>query len=297
MSDNFLKCSIGVIVYNEVSNIRSLLNSLLDQKLEKVSISEIIVVSSACTDGTDNVVSEYAKKYDFIKLIQEPARNGKSAAINLFLKAAKEDLLIIESGDTIPQSDTIEKLIIPFTDPTIGMTGGRPSPVNKTDNFIGYSVHLLWNLHHRMALLSPKLGEMIAFRKVFSGIPAKSAVDEASIEALIHEKGLKLKYIPNAIIINKGPETLKEFISQRKRIAIGHLWLKNNQHYKVSSQSGSILLKITIAEIAENPAQIIKIFGTILIEFYSRFLGYWDYKYRKKNPFTWEIAKSTKKLD
>jgi hypothetical protein len=43
-----------------------------------------------------------------------------------------------------------------------------------------------------MALISPKLGEMIAFRKVMKSIPKDSAVDEASIEATSKNKGINL---------------------------------------------------------------------------------------------------------
>lgn len=291
-----IRLSVGVIVYNEAQNIRKLLKALIDQELENVDLLEIIVVSSACTDGTDDIVREYENQYSYVKLITEKERNGKSSAINLFLQEAKGDVVVIESGDTLPCDDVLEKLVAPFLDEKIGMTGGRPSPINTSDTFIGYSVNLLWKLHHKMAMQSPKLGEMIAFRKIFDKIPVKSAVDEASIESIIRENNLKLKYVPDAIVFNKGPETISDFILQRKRIMIGHLWLKDKYHYEVVSQNSLLLLKITLIEMSHKPRKIPWIFGTVLLEIYSRFLGWYDYKIKKKNPFKWEIAKTTKKL-
>jgi len=292
-----LKCSIGVIVYNEEANIEKLLDALLSQELHQVQIKEIIVVSSACIDGTDNIVKKYGSKNKKIKLITEPERRGKSSAINKFIAASKSDLLIIESGDTIPAKDTVEKLIIPFKESEIGMTGGRPKPENDPRTFIGYSVNLLWNLHHEMALISPKLGEMITFRRIFEQIPDESAVDEASIEAIMRDNGLKLKYIPDAIIHNKGPENIKDFIIQRRRIESGHLWLKQMQKYSVSSQNSGLLLNLALNEIKRNPGKIFFMIGTAIIEIWSRFLGWFDFKIKKKNPFKWDIADSTKKLD
>ena len=291
-----LKCSIGIIVHNEASNIAKLLNALLNQELEKVIIAEIIVVSSASTDGTDEIVRKYVDKYPKISLITEPERRGKSSAINKFIKAASSDILIIESGDTIPAKDTVEKFVIPFFSEKTGMTGGRPVPENDPGTFVGYSVNLLWKLHHKMAMISPKLGEMVAFRKIFNEIPEKSAVDEASIEALMREKGLELKYIPDAIVHNKGPENLKDFIKQRRRIASGHIWLKETENYSVASQNRNILLKLAVSEILENPFKVFFLIGTILVEIYSRIMGWFDLKIKKKNPFKWEIAKSTKNL-
>lgn len=293
---NKLLCSIGIIVYNEAQNIGTLLERVTSESYPDVEINEIIVVSSASTDGTDEIVEYYEKHDTRVRLITEKERKGKSSAINVFLKNSKNELLIIESGDTIPAKGTIRKLILPFNDPKVGMTGGRPVPVNSSITFSGYAVNLLWKLHHKMALKSPKLGEMIAFRKVFTAIPPESAVDEASIEAEINKQQLSKIYISDAIIHNKGPEELSGFIKQRKRIETGHLWLIKKHDYQVISQKKSVLLSLMLEEIMEHPKDILKIFSVMLFESYSRLLGRIDFYIKRKNPFAWEIIDSTKDL-
>ena len=291
-----IKCSVGVFAHNEAGNIIPLLEAIENQELQATEICEIIVVSSASTDGTDQLVSSFAETHKNVKLLTQAKREGKSSAINLFLANMQEAIAVIISGDVIPDRKTIEKLVSAFRDPDIGATGGRPVPVNSETTILGYIVHLLWRLHHRMALISPKLGEMIAFRKVMDSIPKDSAVDEASIEAIIREKGLKLKYIPSAIIRNKGAENLTDHIKQRRRIQNGHLWLKDHQHYKVVSQDSGILLKVIIQELQDRPKSVFKLILAILLEIYCRLLGSWDYYVQGKNPFTWDIASSTKNL-
>lgn len=291
-----IHCSIGVIVYNEADNIGKLLGSLQKQVLQSVVIDEIIVVSSACTDGTDDIVREYIKKDSRIKLVTEAERNGKSSAINRFIENTSSEILVIESGDTIPEADTIERMVGVFSDKKIGMSGGRPYPENSRKSAIGKAVHILWELHHKMALESPKLGEMVAFRNVIDSIPEKSAVDEASIEALIRDAGYKLVYVPQALVYNKGPENWKEFISQRRRIASGHIWLKDQQSYSVSSQNGLLLLRLAFDHILLKPLDTPYIIITAFVEIYSRIMGWWDLKVLRKNPFKWDIAKSTKKM-
>jgi poly-beta-1,6-N-acetyl-D-glucosamine synthase len=291
-----IRCSLGVFAYNEAGNIIHLLDALCNQKLERVEIVEIIVVSSASKDGTDELVADYALKSPHIRLIRQPKREGKSSAINLFLKEAVSDILVVISGDVIPAEDTIEKLVSSFSDPRIGATGGRPVPVNDPKTFMGYAVHLLWRLHHRMALISPKLGEMIAFRKLMDAIPADSAVDEASIEAIVREHRLRLRYIPEAIIHNKGPLNLKDFVKQRRRIQNGHLWLIRKQHYKVISQQGGTLSRILLSEVLEFPLSAPKVAVVMALEIYCRMLGSYDFYIKGRNPFAWEISQSTKKL-
>ncbi|MBW6515127.1 MAG: glycosyltransferase [Candidatus Cloacimonetes bacterium] len=294
---NQLRCSIGILIHNEAENIGKLLKALLNQKLEKVEIAEIIVISSDSTDGSDDIVKRYSGINPIVKLITEKERRGKSAAINTFLKEAKEDLILISSGDVIPEEITIEKMIEPFIDSSIGMTGAHPIPVNKTDSFVGYWVHLQWQLHHLIALQSPKLGEMVAFRNIMTSIPEDSAVDEASIEAIITENGFKLFYVPEAIVYNKGPESIMDFIKQRRRIAAGHLWLKRRNSYHVSTNQPQLLLSVLWDEIKRNPWKLHFVILIVILEIWSRFLGWYDLTILKKNPFKWDIINSTKKVN
>ena len=291
MQTTKLKCSIGVMAHNEENNISIVLNTLLLQRLKTVEIDEIIVISSGSTDNTNTIVQSLSEKNDKIKLFTQKERRGKSSAINLFLLKAKNDILVLVSADVIPGSNTVENLVTPFNNSTIGMTGGRIIPANESTDFVGFSVNLLWKLHHKMSVFKPKLGEMVAFRKVFDSIPRESAVDEASIEALITKAGLRCMYVADAVIHNQGPQILEDFIKQRKRIATGHLWLKNNQNYNVTSNSVSLLIGLYLQECVENPKDIIYITGTAKLEIYCRFLGWFDYYIRQSNPYIWEMIK------
>ncbi|MDP8220172.1 MAG: glycosyltransferase [Candidatus Stygibacter frigidus] len=291
-----IRCEIGLIVYNEADNIGRLIQALEQQELDQVVIDRIIVVSSACHDGTDDIVREKMKLNDRIELITEAERNGKSAAINKFLAVAKSEILIVESGDTLPAKDTIEKLVRAFADKNIGATGGRPVPENNRKGLTGHLVHILWEMHHLMALKSPKLGEMIAFRNIFPAIPSHSAVDEASIEAIILEHGLALQYVDDAIVYNKGPEKFSEYLSQRRRIASGHLWLKDNQQYNVASQDSGLLFRIMKKQFRDRPGEWFYLILSIKVEILSRFLGWWDLNILRKNPFKWDIAATSKNI-
>jgi biofilm PGA synthesis N-glycosyltransferase PgaC len=286
--------SIGICVYNEERNIRSLLNSLLNQKTTK-HIKEIIVVSSACTDKTNEIIeNDFLKFNQNIVLLKQEKREGKASAVNLFLEHACGDIVVVESGDTIPAQDTVENLIEPFNNPKIGMVGGRPIPVNDPNTFMGFTVHLLWDLHHKLALKHPKLGELVAFRKnLIQRIPNDTAVDEAFIEALIKEKGYELKYVPSAVVYNKGPETISDFLKQRRRIFAGHIHLKKTNGYTPSSMKLNIL-KLVLESIKFNPKEILWLLGAMLLEFYGRLLGSYDLFIKNKNPFIWDIANTTK---
>ena len=43
---------------------------------------------------------------------------------------------------------------------------------------------------------------------------------------------------PDAVVLNKGPETVDDFLKQRRGIFAGHIYLKETLGYKVSTMSG-----------------------------------------------------------
>jgi len=287
--------SLGIMAYNEQENIGRLLQSILNQSLPHDYLKEIFVVASGCTDRTEDIVLNFIQKDNRIKLLRQSQREGKASAINFFLSNASGDIFILESGDTVPAEGTLNKLVSPFKDPTIGMTGARPVPVNSKTTFIGFCVHLMWSLHHTIALTSPKLGELIAFRNFVTQIPMDTAVDEASIEAIVKKNGYKLCYVPDAILSNKGPENFKDFIKQRRRIATGHKHLLHKENYQVSTANPLVILSILLKEHSWNFKHTLWTLGAIALEMISRTLGNYDFYIKKKNPYKWDIATSTKK--
>ena len=291
-----ITCSIGIMAYNEEANIGQLLDALIKQNLSVCSIIEIFVVASGSVDRTEDIVRDCMQIDKRIKLLTQEKREGKASAINLFLSMTKGDICVLESGDTIPEKHTIEKLASPFVDTDIGMTGARPVPVNRNDSFIGYSVNLLWRLHHRISLKHPKLGELVAFRNIVKEIPNDTAVDEASIEAIITDADYRLKYIGDALVYNKGPENLTDFLKQRRRIAAGHLHLKLSEGYTVSTQSWERIIRPFIKEVDWRGVEIFWSIGTVFLEILGRVLGYYDFYIKKRNPFIWDIAGSTKEV-
>jgi len=217
----------------------------------------------------------------------------------MFLKHATSPVVVLIGADVIPETGAIESLCAPFKDPSIGMVGGRPVPVNDPNTFMGHAIHLLWRLHDRVARISPKLGEVIAFRNVISGIPANSAVDEISIQALISQLGYRLIYEPDCVVYNKGPLTIRDFLKQRRRIYAGHLKVLTQQNYKASTMKIGPIARQLIAcrdFTMSNPQQVIWTFFTIFLEAVARVQGYYDF-WGKREHHIWQMVDSTKDLE
>ena len=285
-----IHCSVGVTAYNEEANIGSLLAALSDQHLHEVEIDEIIVVASACTDRTVVIVREQMARDPRIKLIEQERREGKTSAINLFLQAATTDICVLESGDTLPHEYAVEHMVRMFRDPQVGMVGAQKVAVNTPDHIVGLLSHLRLRMEHELCLEIPRLGEMIAFRKVFDQIPPDVAMDEAFVEALVVRNGMQVRYAPDAIVYNTGPTTVSDFVRQRRRNHAGHLYLKHKYGYAVSSIDNGRVGRIAFKELWGIVRLAWVLFLLAVIEGWSRVLGWYDYAIKRERHVVWNMA-------
>jgi poly-beta-1,6-N-acetyl-D-glucosamine synthase len=291
-----IKCSMGIMAHNEEANIGRLLEALISQRLKNVTLTEIIVVASGCTDNTEGIVLDWGKRDPRIRLITQEKRAGKAVAINEYLPKAQERIIVLCSADLLPEPDALERLVLPFADPEVGMSTSHPVPVNDPGRFMGFAAHMLWGLHHTINLTTFKSGEMIAFRKIFERIPYHTAVDEASIEPVVRGQGYGVRYVADAIVHNKGPETLADFLRQRRRIYAGHLAVRDTLGYTVSTMNARRIFALLLRNLDWRPKQFVWTWSIVGLEAYGRLLGMRDYK-KRRNHQVWEIATSTKQLE
>lgn len=289
-----LGCSVGIMAYNEEKNIANAIETIVTQPLTHGRITELIVVASGCTDRTPEIVAGIGRDDPRVRLITQERRLGKASAINLFVSAAQSPVLLMVSADVLVTERTIDMLLRHFQDPGVGMVGGHPIPVNDETTFLGHSVHLLWRLHDRLARLSPKLGEVVAFRNVVPSIPPDTAVDEISIQALITQLGYRLVYEPEAVVYNHGPTTVSDFLRQRRRIHAGHLRVRRQQGYAASTMSVSRIARAMLGSGSfASPRTVWWTVGTIGLEATARGLGRYD-SLRRRPHHVWETVTTTK---
>lgn len=289
-----LECSIGIMAYNEATNIADAIASILQQRVPSCTVAEVIVVASGCTDATVPIVSAIAARDRRVRLVTQEHREGKASAINCFLAMARSPIAVLASADVRVKDGALDALLRNFCDPTVGMVGGRPVPVNNECSLLGHTVHLMWRMHDQVARGEPKLGEMVAFRTVIPQIPVDTPVDEISIQALIMQIGYRLVYEPAAIIHNRGPATVADFLRQRRRIYAGHLLVRRQQGYAAATMDTRRLVR-TLVQLApfSTPRTAAWTAGAVGLEALARGLGYYDYLRRRSHQI-WQIAPTTK---
>lgn len=290
--------AIGIMAYNEERNVAALLDSVLAQTAAP-QIARIVVVASGCTDRTCDIVKRYQQLEPRVVLIEEPDRAGKIAAVNKFLLTATEEILMISGADLILEATTVAQLVQPFDDPEVGMTGPRVVPLNRDDTFFGFASNLMWSLHHEVSLRDPKMGELIAFRNVFRRLNPSAICDELSVHQLVRSAGYRVAYAPLAVVRNKGPETLADFVSQRLHCIVGNLAIMSDHNMPVSTMRMLPVLRVAMPFARRHWNRLHWVAGTALLELYCRAkarLGYRS-KSAQRELRLWEPVSSTKSLN
>jgi len=288
----------GVMACNEEQTIGPLLEALLASRPAGEPIERITVVSSACRDRTNEIVRSFSARDPRVALIAEPERRGKSAAINSFLASRPPgtDVTVIASADVLPEPGATDAIVASFADPAVGMAGGRPVPRNEGNTLLDRMARLMWHLHDCVARRSPKLGELVALRSsLVESLDEASPVDESSLEALVRARGGRLVYVASAVVGNRGPATLREWMSQRRRIAFGHLWLRRRTGYAVSTGSGADVLPVWLSEVLPHPSRWLPGLALAATEVLARLEARRDFRRGGQDYTIWTIAASTKK--
>ena len=147
-----MKVSIITIVYNNVANIETCLQSVLSQTYNNI---EYIIVDGGSVDGTVEIIRKYHETYKNISVISEKD-NGLYNALNKGIKMATGDIIGILHSDDLFYSKTVLSEIVSFFNSTHadvvyanGMYIDRNNVNNikriyKSSKFRSYFLHYGW---------------------------------------------------------------------------------------------------------------------------------------------------------
>ncbi len=137
--------SISLPAYNEEGQIRGAVESLLALDYP-AGRKQILVVSDASTDATDDIVREYADRG--VELLRMPARGGKTAGENAAAAHLRGEIVVNTDASIRIRPDALKPLVACFADPSVGVASGRDVSVARTDEdrnageagYVGYEM-------------------------------------------------------------------------------------------------------------------------------------------------------------
>lgn len=105
------KLSIILPAYNEAGTIEGTISGILSK--QHLTDYELIVVESASTDGTAEIVNKF-NNYPNVRVITQEKASGKGNAVRTGLKAAKGGIILIQDADNEYDINDYDALIEPI---------------------------------------------------------------------------------------------------------------------------------------------------------------------------------------
>lgn len=182
------------------------------------------------TDGSDDSTPELLKKYTYVSVLHEPARNGKIAAMNRGMKHVTTPIVIFSDGNTNLGKDSIKEIVRLFRDPTVGCVSGEKRIYSKdADAAAGAGEGMYWKYESQLKKWDAELysvvgaaGELFAIRtELWQEVEKDTLLDDFMISLRVAMKGNTIQYNPEAYAIENASANVKEELKRKIRISAG----------------------------------------------------------------------------
>jgi cellulose synthase/poly-beta-1,6-N-acetylglucosamine synthase-like glycosyltransferase len=219
------RVSITVPVYNEARQIRDTIESLLriDYPAER---RQILFVSDASSDGTDQVIAEYSARG--VELLRMPERGGKTAGENAARALLIGDIIINTDASIRIRPDAVKPLVRRFADPTVGVSTGRDVSTghHEDDGNVGESGYVgyeMWvrDLETKAGGIVGASGSLYAIRRDLHQHLLPSALSRDFASALVaRESGYRAVSVPEAACVVPRTTSLRKEYRRKVRTMV-----------------------------------------------------------------------------
>lgn len=214
--------SIVISAYNEAAVIREKLENTLaiDYPADRL---EVVVVSDASTDGTDEIVREYEARG--VRLERQQERRGKTAGLNTAVPRLRGEIVVFSDANAMYRPDAVRKLIRNFADPEVGCVTGEARYVDGSRTAADIGERTYWDYEVRLKALESALGSLVGGdgaiyairRELWQTLP-ETAINDFLNPLQIVAKGYRAVYEPEAICFEETAGRMGREFRRRVRI-------------------------------------------------------------------------------
>jgi poly-beta-1,6-N-acetyl-D-glucosamine synthase len=287
--------SVIITTYKEPKTITKAIQKILPQ----LNIYDELLVTAPDTK-TINVAKKIIDKR--IKIIKDKGK-GKPAALNLAVKKAKGNIIILTDGDVFVNKIAIKEILKPFKDKKTGAVSGHPISIDSKNNRLGFWAYLLTSVAHEIRLekMTSKdrffcTGYLFAIRKkLFPKLPENLLSEDGYISYTVYNNKKNIKYSPNSKVYIKYPKNIKDWIIQKKRSAGGYNQIKKITSFYGRSFSSEASGFWRLLKYIKNIIQLLWLIELFFLRLYLWITIYIDINLKNKSSTEiWKRVESTK---
>src|SRR5271166_3932927 len=182
-----------------------------------------------------------------VRIFPSPRRNGKASSLNIGIRMARGEFIVIHDADSIIQYGAVQHWLLPFTDPRVGGVAANIRVDNSTVNLLTR----LQEVEYAMKFTLTKFFQSKIFVMdiisgmggIFRGEIIRSLGgfdtglgDDRDLSTMLLKQRFKLAFSNDAVVWTTVPETRHHLWRQRMR------WRRNIIKIRVSKHRDMFLL-------------------------------------------------------
>lgn len=216
--------SLVIAAYNEADFIaQKISNTLaLDYPSHKL---EIIFVTDGSSDQTPDIIAQYKE----VKLLHQPGRHGKTAAINRAMKQVNNPIAIFCDANTLLNSAAIRNIVKHYADEKTGGVAGEKKVITEAEGGAVATEGIYWKYESFLKKMDAALysvvgaaGELFSIRTaLFVPVEEKVILDDFIISLRINIAGYRIAYAPDAYAMEAPSFSMEEEHKRKVRISAG----------------------------------------------------------------------------
>lgn len=227
--------SIIIAARNEEKNLRACLESI-SQLTYPTERLEVVVVNDRSTDGTEEIIGEFARRCSFIKLLNATEDvsgrlHGKTNAITQGIEHSNGEILLFTDADCVVQRSWVEETVKYYDQPSVGLVAGFTALRSRTmfealqalDWFVLFSIAAgTIRLRFPVTAVGNNLSVLRAAYDAVGGyrsIPFSVTEDYALFHAVTKKTNYDVRFPldPRTLVFSLPCETWRELFNQKKR--------------------------------------------------------------------------------
>jgi cellulose synthase/poly-beta-1,6-N-acetylglucosamine synthase-like glycosyltransferase len=190
-----------VTAHNEAVHIEKKIENCLavDYPRDKL---EIIIVSDASDDGTDDIVKSFADRC--VQLLRIPEHRGKHFGQGRGIEMAANEIIVLSDATTFLKADAVRKIVRSYADPKIGVVSGEDVIPETEHGPSGEGAYVRYEM--KLRSLEAAAGSLVGVSGCFFSVRKKLAetwVDDMSSDfympIVAYLKGYRTVPEPEAI--------------------------------------------------------------------------------------------------
>lgn len=223
------KVSVIVRTWNDHAVIERCIRNLMEQNYPSDKF-EIIIADDSTDDKTEKICENYKNDIRYFRLEHKELK--AEIVDEIIRKHAVGEVIVEKDVDGVAKADWLTEIVKPLQDKNIaGATGpvfsGNWSSViaacRTIENFWHFCCGAIgrYNITNEAALYGSNKAYKKSYWKEVGGHPTKTMVEDAEISMKFMEAGYKIAFAKKAVMMQEEVETLKQYMSERKRWTSG----------------------------------------------------------------------------